>query len=495
MSTDPSLIFRKWMMMNIPQKLLSYVTLGFCAMSLPLTSTAENLVDIYSMAVSSDPTLQSAYASRMATREAFPTALAGFLPTLGGNAQYNVSDSDYNALFGDFDGGDVTQQTLDRNLQLNATLTQTIFDLSRWHTLKQAKETVSYADASYMASEQDLILRTASAYFNLLAAQDNLEFVRAEKKAVQRQLEQTQQKFDVGLVAITDIKDLQAQYDAQIAEEISAQNIVDNNREQLKILTGQFIEHIDGLAHLPLNSPEPFNDDEWVAMAELYNPTLQAAKYNSEALRNAVKVAKDQYLPVIEYNAGYGFIRGGSPGSPVGDWEEQWSSNITGSINLFSGGAITSNVRKAQYQHQAAVQDLEEVRRTTETNTRNAFRNVIAAIGQVNAFARAVESANASYESTVAGYDVGTRTSVDLLTVLSNLYEQESNLATARYNYILSILQLKQAAGTLNTEDVYLVNSWLTSGTNQATSIVNSQTGASGTQSDKNIQKYEEMPK
>ncbi|MFI4954913.1 MAG: TolC family outer membrane protein [Gammaproteobacteria bacterium] len=482
-------------MNKISINFLFTASLSFCAFSIPLVSQAENLMDVYSLAVSSDPTLQSAYASRMATREAFPAALAGFLPALAGNGQYNVSDSDYKAQFGSFGIIPLPQQTIDRNMQVNATVSQTIFDLSRWHNLKQAKQTVSYADAAYMASEQDLIIRTASAYFNLLAAQDNLEFIQAEKKAVGRQLDQTQQKFNVGLVAVTDVKDLTAQFDAKLAEEISAQNTVENNRQQLKILTGQFIEHIDGLKQLPLDSPEPFNDDEWVSMAEQYNPTLQAAKYQSDALRSAVSVAKDQYLPTLEYNAGYGQIRGGSPGTPIGDWEKQWNSSVIGSINIFSGGAIASNVRKAQYEHQASMQDFEQVKRNTETNTRNAFRNVIASIGQVNAFARAVESANASLESTTAGYDVGTRTSVDLLAVISNLYQQESNLATARYNYILAILQLKQAAGTLNSEDVFQVNGWLASGESQAQKIIESLPGASGTQADKNIQKYQELPK
>jgi outer membrane protein len=177
------------------KKLLS-ILIGISAMSITTVIRAESLIDVYSMAISSDPQLQSAYATRMSTREAFPLALSGFLPAISGNASYNSSNSDYNASMGLIVSG-LSQQTLDRNQQLNALLSQTIFDLSRWHTLKQSRQTVSYADAVYMASEQDLIIRTASTYFNLLNAMDQLAFIQAEKRAVGRQLDQTNEKFNV----------------------------------------------------------------------------------------------------------------------------------------------------------------------------------------------------------------------------------------------------------------------------------------------------------
>lgn len=452
---------------------------------------AEDLLDVYFMAVNSDPAIQSAYAQRMATREVLPTALAGFLPGISANASLNASDSDYQATIGPNLGTlPLPSQTLDRNYQGNAVLNQTVFDMAVWHTFKQAQETVSYADAVYMANEQDLIIRTATAYFNLLEAMDNLEFVRAEKRAVKRQLDETQEKFDVGVVAITDLKNLQAQYDATIAQEIAAENNVGNTRQLLKILTGTLIEEVDGLEKLPLNNPEPSNDNEWVEMADQYNPTLQAYKYQSNAAEMGVKIAKDQHLPTVEYNAGYGKIHAGSPENPIGEWSKQWNSNVQGVINVFSGGAIQSSVRKAQYEHQASLQNLEQVNRDTETATRNAYRTVISAIGQVNALTRAVDSANASLEATTAGYEVGTRTSVDLLASISNLYQQESNLATARYDYILAILQLKQAAGTLNTEDVFTINEWLQPGSTQAKEIIQSVPGASGTEPDKNVDYY-----
>ena len=466
--------------------LFSLATVSYAGLA-----SAEDLLEVYSMAISSDPTLQGAYAQRMATREALPSALAGFLPGINANAQLNSSDSDYEATLGNISGfPTLPTQTIDRNYQGNLIMSQTLFNMATWHTFKQAKETVSYADANYMASEQDLIIRTSTAYFNLLAALDNLAFVQAEKEAVNRQLDQTNEKFNVGLVAITDVKDLQARYDASSAEEIAALNNVGNLRQQLKILTGVLVEQVDGLQQLPLTSPEPADDSEWVEMADQYNPTLQAAKYQANAAEIGVKVAKDQHLPTIEYNAGYGKIRAGSPDDPIGDWAMQWNSNVVGSISVFNGGAIQSNVRKAQYEHMSVKQQLEQVNRDTETATRNAFRNVISAIGQVNAFTRAVDSANASLEATSAGYDVGTRTSVDLLAAISNLYQQESSLATARYNYILAILQLKQAAGTLNTDDVYAVNQWLQPGSTQAAEIIKSVPGASGTAADKNVNNY-----
>ena len=231
--------------------------LGISVACCSFTAAAENLLEVYGMAISSDPTLQQAYANRMATREAFPTALAGFLPNLTGTAQLNMNDSDLQALFGN--GGSqfanlLPEQDIARYQQVLANVTQPIFNLGLWHSLKQAKQTVSYADAAYMASEQDLIIRTATVYFNILEAMDNLAFVQAQKEAVGRQLGQTKDKFNAGLVAITDVKDLQAQYDSSLAQEIAAYNDISNRRQQLKILTGEFVEQVDGLKKLPLIS-------------------------------------------------------------------------------------------------------------------------------------------------------------------------------------------------------------------------------------------------
>jgi outer membrane protein len=400
----------------------------------------------------------------------------------------NNSLVDLSAQFGDptlatIPGSNINlEQDIIREQVLNASLNQPIFNLALWHTFKQAKQIVSQAESTYMAAEQDLIVRTANAYFNVLKAQDNLEFVLAEKRAIDKQLAQTRTKYNVGVVAITDLKELQAQFDSQEAQEISATNDVENAREQLKIITGSFIEHVDGLHKLPLESPQPSNDNEWVEMADFYNPDLLSAKYQTESLGSQVSVQKDQHLPIVEFNGGYGSARGGTPSDPIGDWERQWQSSVQASINIFSGGQIQSNVRRAQYDYQAALDNYELVRRNTETNVRNSYRNVISAISQVQAFNRAVESSNVALEATTAGYNAGTRTSVDLLASISNLYQQESSLAAAKYNYILAILQLKRSAGTLNSDDVFQVSSWLNTHTTGAKTIIQSVPGASGTQ-------------
>jgi len=467
--------------------------LGVTAATFNLNAHAESFLEVYELATLNDPGLASAYNTTMANREALPSAIAGFLPVIQGTAQMNNNLSDLSAQFGDptlqtFPGTNLNlEQDIIREQILNASLNQPIFNLALWHTLKQARQIVSQADANYMAAEQDLIIRTATAYFNVLQAQDNLEFVVAQKRSVGRQLEQTRSRYNAGVVAITDLKDLQAQFDAQTADEIQAANDVRNVQQQLQNITGVYVEHVDGLRVLPLESPEPANDEEWVDMAELYNPTLLASQYQTESLEYQVAVQKDQHLPIVEYNAGYGSARGGTPAHPEGDWERQWQSSVQASVNIFSGGQIQSNVRRAQYDYQAALENYEQVRRDTETNVRNSYRNVITAIGQVNALKRAVESASISLEATTAGYGAGTRTSVDLLSNISNLYQQESSLAAAKYNYIIAILELKRAAGTLNSDDVFQVSSWLKANMNEAHTIIESIPGASGTRENPNL--------
>jgi len=451
----------------------------FCSTSLLTLSVSTNalavrttdmydLTQIYQLALDSDPVFKSANDQRLASEQAIPTAVAGFLPFVEGQiTQLNqmidngflYEPSPIESEFGILIYGTEVVRTAEYNGQV----TQTLFDLSKWHTLRQAYRIKDTAEANYLNAAQDLMVRSATSYFNVLRAIDNLNFVIAEKKAVQRQLEQTQAKFQVGLVAITDVKELEAQRDAIRAQEISAYNQIQSAREAVRVITGIFPEKLAALRErIPLISPAPTDGDSWAGIAEDSNPKLQAAKYNSEVQKQSVNIARDQRLPTISFTGETFKQRYGTLSDPTSsDSEWQWNALLTGEVTLFSGGAITSSIRKAQYTYQQSLDDLEKVRRDTVSSTENAYRDVETALTRVKALQKAVISSQVALDATIAGYNVGTRTSVDVLTEISNLYQQQRDLSNARYDYILAILALKKAAGIIIANDIFVVNNLL----------------------------------
>lgn len=416
---------------------------------------AKDLLTVYQMALDKDPALKQALAQRNAARQNRPIAMSQLMPSINAIAS---SSSTKNIILNNSEFA-VTDPGVIRQYGYGINGEQTLINFNQWYTLTEANYTVSSADAAYIAFEQALILKVAQAYFDVLNAQDDLTFTQAEKNSLEQQLNQTQEKFNVGLVAITDLNDFRAQFDESVANELTAQNAVDDAKERLKVIIGQTIVDLNPLKpELPLESPSPANMDEWVNFSQLNNPTLKSAEAAMNAQRNSVNAERSQHLPNVYASGTFGSAETGLWLSPQGDSDSGWSFALNAEMNLFAGGGIEAAVRKAQYNYEDAREAFEETRRTTTSNTRIAYRGVLTAMSQVRAFKQAVISAQSSFDANTASYEVGVKTSVDVLDSLSRLYNQQRNLAASRYSYILEMLKLKQAAGTLNMEDVLLVN-------------------------------------
>ena len=312
---------------------------------------------------------------------------------------------------------------------------------------------------SYAVSQQGLILRVSSAYFNVLKAQDDLKFGEAEKAAVGRQLEQMKQRFEVGLSAITDVYDAQAQYDTVLASNIVKKNTLANNYEELREITGHAYSSLDPLNTASFSASKPKQAaDSLVKDAETENLTLLTSRIGQDIARDNISLADSGHLPTLSFESGYQYDDTSSQMKPD-------QGNLTAGIKIdlpvYSGGNTTSQVKQAQYKYVSASENLEAQYRLIVKNVRNYYNNINATIGSINAYKQSVVSAKSALEATEAGFDVGTRTIVDVLDSTRSLYSANSELANARYDYILAQLQLKQAVGTLNEQDVLDINSGL----------------------------------
>jgi outer membrane protein len=419
---------------------------------------AKDLMTVYELALDRDPTLKQALAQRNAVRQNRPLAISQLLPSVNASA---ISSSVDNIILSNTEF-DVVDAGIIRSYGYSLNAQQPLIDLSKWFTLSEADFTVTSADAAYVASEQSLILRVAQSYFEVLNAEDDLTFTQAEKNSIQQQLRQTEEKFNVGLVAITDLNDFRARFDESVANELTAQNALDDAKERLKIIIGQTSTDLSPLKpELPLKPPSPSDMERWVEFAQINNPVLTASEATMNAKKNTVKVERSQHLPSVFATGSFGEGETGLWLSPEGNTDSGWSFAVNAQMNLFAGGGIEAAVRKAQYNYEDSREAYEETRRTTISNARIAYRGVLTAMGQVQAFNQAVISAQSAFDANQASFEVGVKTSIDVLDSLSRLYNQQRNLAASRYSYILEMLRLKQAAGTLNMEDVRMVNQWL----------------------------------
>lgn len=430
-------------------------------LAVPLTAPAVDLVDVYVQALQSDPVFRSAGAANRAAQEAIPQARAGLLPEVAFSASMTANDQEIRrpvASSANF-GSDTMQLSI----------TQPLYRRDRWVAIGQAEASVRQSDVSYAATRQDLMIRVAESYFNVLLAADEVEFAVASRDAIAQQLDQAQQRFEVGLIAITDVEEAQARFDLANADVIQAENALDNAREALREITGEQYLVIDPLAdELPLVLPEPDDIDAWTAIALEQNLQLRAAHEGTLIARDEIQRVEAGHLPTLDLvgthtrsdnlgSGGAGFGGGASSGV------ESWTSALGLQLNLpiYQGGSVLSRTRESRHLYQQTIEDMESVRRSTVRQAHDAFLGVKAGISRVNALEQALESTESALAAVQAGFDVGTRTSVDVLDAQSDLFEARRNFASARYSYILDIFRLKQAAGTLSEEDLIQVNAWL----------------------------------
>ncbi len=439
-------------------KTIRSIACGFI-LAATYTANATDLMEVYAMAERNDAELRAASASYNAIRQQVPQSRAGLLPQLSGTVRSSTATNEIedSAFFSNIPGRDEDSDIFGYTISLR----QSIYNHSFWQRLKQANANVAKAEAEYQATRQNLILRTATAYFNVLAAIDNLEFAEAEKTSVGQQLEQSKQRFDVGLIAITDVKESQAQYDQAVASEIAARNQLSNTREALWTITNFYPERLNPLsADMPLLEPQPTDKQQWVDKALNENLSLLAAGFERTAAKREVSIQRSGHYPSLDLVANREFsdTEGGNFGS------SEQTNTLVGvelSIPILQGGGVSAKVKEAVYNLEASRERQEATRRQVIQQTRDAYQNVIAGISRSKALKQALVSSQAAYEATEAGFEVGTRNSVDVLISLRNTFAAKRDHAQTRYEYLLDTLRLKQAAGNLSQGDLEAINRWL----------------------------------
>lgn len=433
---------------------------------------AANLMDVYRQAMLSDAKFQSARAQFLAATEAYPQARALLLPQLSGQA----TESSYRTtVFGNFSqnfvsdvpGQEPAIQTTGTDkynvgvYQLN--LTQPIVNFANWAQLRIARAQVEQAAANYAAASQDLMMRTATAYFNVLQAEDTLRFTEAEKRATYRELDEAQQRYNVGLDAITSVYNARASYDAILAREISDKNAVINAREQLRQITNIYYKNLATLkTSFPLLTPQPNDVNQWVQVATQQNLSLVAANFATVAARENIQYNFANHLPTI--NALGNLTRQKPSENTFASPQDLQQDSVGLQLNLpiYQGGLVVSKTRQAKDQYLQAIEQREDTYRQVLVNTNQTFNDVVAGISKIEADEASILSNQSSVDSTAAALEVGTRTIVDLLNAQQSLFDAQLIFAQDRYQYLINTLTLKQLAGTLNITDLQKINTWLT---------------------------------
>ncbi|MEJ2052297.1 MAG: TolC family outer membrane protein [Calditrichaceae bacterium] len=426
--------------------MMKRITALFFALTISSTSFADNLLDIYQLAKDNDPQYKAAQAGYKADSESRSQAMSALLPQI--NASVYKSDISVDHL-DPLPTGSVDYE----NEGYSLNLTQSLYHHDYYLALDQADAKVAQAVANLSDAEQALILRVAQNYFQV--------FARTEKKAISEQLQQAKQRFNVGLTAITDVHEAQARYDQAVAQDIVAENQLAISLEALRELTGKEHKQLQSLGeNSPLVIPEPQDIKQWVNMAIAQNLQLKVSKLNLDIARKEVSRQRAGHYPTLDLVASKekNDLGGGITG-PTED--ETTSVAIQLNVPIYSGGNTSSQTRAAAYRYQAARENHEKARRETERLARNAYLGVIANISQVKALKQALASSQIALEATQAGFEVGTRTAVDVLDSQRLLFLAKRNYAKARYDYILETLRLKQAAGLLSENDIRQINNWL----------------------------------
>lgn len=415
---------------------------------------ADDLLKIYELAKNNDPTYGAASAQYIAEQEKTPQAWSGVLPQLNLTGTRSETNED-RVLRGTLSTSKYSTDVYTLSLK------QTLFSMAKFNQISQASALVAKAEAEFKNAADDLIIRVTESYFNVLSETESLVFAEAEKKAISQQLNQARQRFNVGLTAITDVHEAQARYDQAVSSEIEARRLLDISRETLRELTGQMPDHLSRVAaeHVMV-SPEPADIDAWVRTALENNLLLLSATKSMEAAREGVDLARSGHYPTLDLQAEYSDQETG--GGLFGAYTRVGTTvSLQLTLPLYLGGAVNSASRQAAALYMQSKELHEKQRRATERQTRNSYLTVVSTVSQVAALKQALRSTQTALEATQAGFEVGTRTAVDVLDSQREMYRAQRDYIRSRHAYIVNTLRLKQAAGTLADEDVKLINQWL----------------------------------
>jgi len=415
---------------------------------------AANLIDIYQHAANNDPVILAARAQQQADAEVVPQSRSTLLPNISLNANTQTIDREING------GSSPVDERFNSN-GYGAQLTQPLFRVDRWFTLNAAKATKKQADALLQDAQQELILRVATAYFNILRAEDNLTAAVARESAFKQQLEQANERFKVGLIAATGVYEAQAGFDLAKVERISSLEARYNSTTALQSLTNQSYDSVDQLdKSMPVLDPSPKRLEDWIELALTNNLQLLATKHQLDASKQAMRAEKSGHLPTIDAKASYSHAEDGGSSFPGNESNTQvFALELT--LPLFEGGNRSSKVREARYRHEKARQDYENSYRQTREQVQKQHRTVTTDVLRVKAGQAALKSSEAALEATEGGYEVGTRNIVDVLQAQNNSFDARRNYSNALYDYLINLLTLKRQVGNLSEEDLSDVNKWL----------------------------------
>ena len=456
-------------MKNTKYRHIVLFALGALSLSGPVHATS--LLEVYQQALQGDPQIHEAEARRLAALEAKPQARGALLPQLSLSGDITRTDFGGTSIEIDSDGfiGSLVSASESTTTRWQFSLRQTLFRWDQLVGLRRANKIVAKAEAQREFAQQDLIVRVAQRYFDVLAAEDRLTSINADRRAIARRLEQARQRFEVGLIAITDVQESQAAYDKSVADEIGAKRSLATTREFLREITGEYVSNLDAPGDdFPLLNPEPNIEARWIKMSLSQNLNLVASRLDERLARDEISFRRNGHYPSVELVASTGrqdttadrsFNNG--PFIPADSDGRSDSIGVQFNLPLFTGGSTTSRVREAVYLHRASREQLQRISRETERQARDAFLGVLSEISRVKALKQAVASSKTALQATQAGYDVGTRTIVEVLNSQFALYASITNHYQSRYDYILNVLRLKQAAGSLRVQDLEQIDQWL----------------------------------
>lgn len=410
-------------------------------------TSAEDLSEIYNLAVQVDTTLQQAKDNQLSTMTLLPQARAGLLPVIDftANTTYNNTNNPQLVRYNTFLYG--------------ATLATPLLNLAAWFQYRQVDDQIKSAVATYEDTKQDLIVRVVTQYFTILKALDDLIFARSERTAFARHLDETRQKFNAGVIAITDVNVAQAKFDNANAQEIFAANELSNQEEIMGEITGVAAKKINTMkTNVKLYRPQPDDIDYWVKSAIEQNFNLKAKRYDVAVAKKSIAIQKAGHYPTIQVNGATNVSRSVPPAPVISNAN---SIGATLTIPLFNSGKIVAQTNQARFQYDTTRQKEIEAERSVVSNVRQAYRGILTQISQVTALQQSVISNKSALDATQAAFDVGTRTIVDVLNAQSDLLRAKSDLSKSKYDYIIESFKLKRYVGLLTHEDVEIVNSWL----------------------------------
>lgn len=424
---------------------------GVLALLLSPALLAANLLDVYQDAVQKDPVLAAERARLETSRAQTRQATSNLLPQITASGTYSVIDTE--------DAPDTINNT---NLALEAQ--QVLFHGQAWFGLSAAKAAFAVAEANYIDAEQNLLLRVAEAYFNVLSTQDNLRSAEAEEQAIKRQLDQAQEQYDVGLISITNVLEARAAYDSARATRIGSEAALLISYEALEQITGVRYPQLASLSlNLPLTPPTPNDRQAWVDQALASSLALQAANAGLNASEQTLKAQRSQHLPIVTLFGRYSKdsdLRNPNPNTNAIGYD-QTVFGVRADLEIYGGGRSSAAIRESTYALAEAQSNHDLAKRQVIQQTRSLFTQVNTDVLAVQARAQAIKSAESALEATRTGYEVGTRNIVDVLNAERALWAAKRDYDAARYAYVVNQLRLKRVAGNLQEQDLQDLNNYL----------------------------------